>query len=119
MMASQGLSRTLFFRYSDFKSFLVVGAVLSKVIAALIFSLITLYLGYHSLHGQRGYYAWQEQKKILCLLEDREKRLLSKYHALKIKVSLLQDNVDNDLLEQYMWLLFRSVDPDRKVILYP
>lgn len=93
--------------------------MLPKVIAALIFSLISVYLGYHGLHGQRGYYAWQEQKKRIALLELQEKRLTAKYEALQIKVSLLQNNIDTDLLEQYMWMLFRHVDSDKKVIMYP
>ena len=93
--------------------------MLSKVITALIFALISAYLGYHGLHGQRGYYVWQEKKQILTQLEIKEKRLLQKLHALRVKVSLLQENIDPDLMEQYMWLLFRNIDPEKRVILYP
>lgn len=93
--------------------------MLSKVIATLIFSLITLYLGYHSLHGQRGYYAWQMRKQELGQLASKERKLLSQCHVLQVKVNLLQDNIDTDLLEQYMWMLFRHIDPEKKVILYP
>jgi len=55
----------------------------------------------------------------LSQLELKEKRLLHKLHALRVKVSLLQENIDPDLMEQYMWLLFRNIDPKKKVILYP
>ena len=92
--------------------------MLSKVISALIFTLISTYLGYHGLHGQRGYYTWQEKKNILAQLESKEKRLLGKLNTLRVKVSLLQKDIDPDLMEQYMWRLFRTIDPEKKVILY-
>ncbi len=105
--------------YDTIRSGFIWCTMLSKVITALIFALISAYLGYHGLHGQRGYYVWQEKKQILTQLESKEKRLLQKWHALRVKVSLLQENIDPDLMEQYMWLLFRNIDPEKKVILYP
>ena len=88
-------------------------------VAAIVFSLVALYLGYHSLHGLRGYYAWQEKKVIFLHLENQQKDLLNKKHMLQNQANLLQDNIDLDLLEQYMWRLFRNIDPEKKVILYP
>ncbi len=84
---------------------------------AAVFALIALYLGHHGLHGQRGYAVWQEKKIILAALEKKEQHVQSKHRILKNKVDLLQENIDNDLLEQYMWLLFRNLDPSKKVIL--
>jgi hypothetical protein len=88
-------------------------------VAAAIFAMIALYLGYHGLHGQRGYYAWQEKKITLLHLIKREKSLAHKNRVLKKQVSLLQEKIDPDLLEQYMWKNFRTIDPQKKVILCP
>lgn len=114
-----GVLQLGFLRYDQLRSGFIWCSMLSKVISVFIFSLISAYLGYHGLHGQRGYYVWQQKKQILTQLETKEKRLLQKLHALRVKVSLLQENIDPDLMEQYMWLLFRNVDPEKKVILCP
>jgi cell division protein FtsB len=84
---------------------------------AAIFTLIAVYLGHHGLHGKRGYAVWQEKKNVLVALEKKSKYISSKHRLLKNKVDLLQENIDNDLLEQYMWLLFRNIEPYKKVIL--
>ena len=86
---------------------------------AAVFTLITLYLGHHGLHGQRGYAVWQEKKILLAKQEKKSQQLCSKHHLLKNKVTLLKENIDNDLLEQYMWLLFRNLEPSKKVIICP
>jgi cell division protein FtsB len=91
--------------------------IVQQIVASVVFGLIALYLGYHGLHGHRGYYAWQEKKITLLQLTKREKSLANKNHILKKQVSLLQENIDLDLLEQYMWKLFRNIDPEKKVIL--
>ena len=91
--------------------------MLRQGMMAALFALIALYLGHHGLHGHRGYAVWQEKKAFLATLEKKSHHLSGKHRILKNKVDLLQENIDNDLLEQYMWLLFRNLDPSKKVIL--
>ncbi len=92
--------------------------MLFRLISSFLFLMIAGYLGYHGVYGQRGYYAWQEKKIQAAVLKKRCQILLSEKEKLQNKVTLIQNEIDPDLLEQYAWFLFRYLDPERKVLLY-
>jgi cell division protein FtsB len=89
-----------------------------QLISSVMFLFISSYFGYHAMYGQRGYCAWQEKKIQSVTLKKSCQKALSANETLHNKVSIIQNEVDSDLLEQYAWLLFRYVDPKKKVLLY-
>jgi cell division protein FtsB len=89
-----------------------------RLLSSAVFLLIAGYLGYHGFYGQRGYYSWQTKKNQVEVLRKRYQSILFDKETLQNKVSLLQNDIDPDLLEQYAWFLFRYVDPENKVLLY-
>jgi len=89
-----------------------------RLLSSALFLLIAGYLGYHGVYGQRGYYSWQAKKNQAEVLRKRYQSILFDKETLQNKVSLLQNDIDPDLLEQYAWFLFRYVDPEKKVLLY-
>lgn len=88
---------------------------LSIILSALC---IASYLGYHSIHGQRGYYAWQQRKAQAATLQAEYVQLSLKKEMLLGKVKLMRDKIDVDLLEQYAWTTFQMISPKKKVFIY-
>lgn len=74
-----------------------------------------LYFSYHAVWGNRGYFAWIEKRKILAAAKRECAKVSEVRDQILQKVSLMQDRVDPDLLEQLAWTLLRRL-PQHKVI---
>jgi hypothetical protein len=77
------------------------------------------YFGAHAILGSRGILVWQEKQERVILLANTLKDLQMQRDRWLQKISLIQDAIDPDLLEQLAWTLFRLIDPQKRVILCP
>lgn len=92
------------------------------MIIRIFFVLITFglsfYLGYHAIWGERGFQVWQERQVQMMELEKTYSQALKRRNDMAAKVKLVQREVDQDILEQLAWTLFRFVSSKKKVILF-
>lgn len=79
--------------------------------------LISLYFLYHALYGQRGYIALLQKREEVQTIHQKDHNLEQQCQALHTKVSLLEDQIDEDLLEQEMWKKLCLLRKDKKVLL--
>ncbi len=91
--------------------------MLFRWISCAFFLSIALYLGYHSIYGQRGYHVRRELEHKVVESQKHLAKLRSQQAQLAQKVALMQKNIDLDILEQLAWTMFRYVSPEKKVIL--
>lgn len=78
---------------------------------------LTGYFSYHAFHGERGYFAWQQKKVHASALQKELIQFQAVKQSLSRKISLIHTHIDLDLLEQLAWLLFRAIEPNKRVIL--
>lgn len=79
---------------------------------------LSVYLGYHSFYGSRGYYVLSLRRKQLEDLSDEFHNADLAHRQLVNKIKFMGDQVDPDLLEQQAWILLRHIAPSKKVIFY-
>lgn len=89
-----------------------------RVMLPFMLFLFSGYLGYHAFFGSRGYLALQEKRCSCMRLQEQYAALTAAREELQNRVSLVQEDIDPDWLEQYAWLLFRYVRPEKRVMLY-
>ena len=90
--------------------------VLPPVLAACVVG----YFGYHALHGERGFLAWQELRRDLTAARAVETQLAGERARLDRRVRLLRsDNLDPDLLEERAQVLLGHGRAGDLVILRP
>ena len=65
----------------------------------LISVLLILYFGFNLVSGERGLFSYNEKKKLLSNLKNKELTLTSKIKDIDHKNSLLSDNLDLDYIE--------------------
>ncbi|BDB96397.1 FtsB family cell division protein [Candidatus Hydrogenosomobacter endosymbioticus] len=83
------------------------------------FAWMFCYFSYHAVYGKRGYIAWIEHKNRISEAKS-ELDLLSRQRAkLMDKISVMQDDIDKDSLEQLAWEQLRYIDNKKLVILLP
>lgn len=69
----------------------------------LMWMLVVFYMGYHTLHGERGLYALMRDKREQAQLEEELKKTRADREKMELKVSHLRDgSLDRDLLDEQM-----------------
>lgn len=91
--------------------------MLFRWILSLFFLCVSGYLGYHGVYGQRGYNARRVLERKVSAAQKELAELQIQQTHLAQKVSLMQKNIDLDILEQLAWNMFRYISPGKKVIL--
>ena len=74
-----------------------------RLIKPLAWMFVAFYMGYHTLHGERGLYALMRDKRELAQLEIDLAKTKAEREKVELRVSHLRDNsLDRDLLDEQM-----------------
>lgn len=69
----------------------------------LLWMLVAFYMGYHTLHGERGIYALLRDKRELTQLEQELAATKAQREKMELRVAHLRDgSLDRDLLDEQM-----------------
>ena len=64
---------------------------------------MAFYVGYHTLHGERGIYALLRERRELTTLQTELNKTTAEREKMELRVSHLRDNsLDRDLLDEQM-----------------
>ncbi len=75
----------------------------TRVIQPLMWLLLTFYIGYHALHGERGLYALMRERHELAALKTEYQSTKTDREKTEIRVTHLRDeSLDRDLLDEQM-----------------
>jgi cell division protein FtsB len=78
------------------------------------------YLSFHTLHGERGLYAWFSQTRQTTILEKQLAEATTEREALENRINALRPaQLDADLLNERVRYMHSMAEPDEVVILYP
>ena len=81
--------------------------------------LTVLYLGFHSLHGERGLYAWFAQSQQSDRLQQEIDKLKKEQASLKRRINGLQAaSLDTDLLDERLRYMGSMAEEEEQIILY-
>lgn len=74
-----------------------------RLIKPLAWMLLAFYMGYHTLHGERGLYALMRDKHELALLKKELATTKAEREKMELRVTHLRDgSLDRDLLDEQM-----------------
>lgn len=74
-----------------------------RLIKPLLWMFVAFYMGYHTLHGERGIYALIRDNREVIQLEQSLAKTKAEREAMELRVSHLRDNsLDRDLLDEQM-----------------
>ena len=74
-----------------------------RLLRPLLWMLVAFYMGYHTLHGERGIYALIRDNRALVQLEQELVKTKATRETMELRVSHLRDNsLDRDLLDEQM-----------------
>ena len=74
-----------------------------RLIKPLAWMFVAFYMGYHTLHGERGLYALMRDKRELAQLEIDLAKTKAEREKVELRVSHLRDgSLDRDLLDEQM-----------------
>ncbi|MDX2094596.1 MAG: septum formation initiator family protein [Alphaproteobacteria bacterium] len=75
----------------------------TRLARPLLWMLVTFYIGYHMLHGERGLYALMRDRREAVRLEDDLAKTKASREAMERRVSHLRSgSLDRDLLDEQM-----------------
>lgn len=75
----------------------------ARLMRPLLWMLVVFYMGYHTLHGERGLYALMRDKRELAQLEQELAQTKAEREKMELKVGHLRDgSLDRDLLDEQM-----------------
>ncbi len=74
-----------------------------RLVKPLLWMFVAFYMGYHTLHGERGIYALIRDNREVIQLQQALAKTKSEREAMELRVSHLRDNsLDRDLLDEQM-----------------
>lgn len=74
-----------------------------RLVKPLLWMFVAFYMGYHTLHGERGIYALIRDNREVVQLQQALAKTKSEREAMELRVSHLRDNsLDRDLLDEQM-----------------
>lgn len=74
-----------------------------RLVKPLLWMFVAVYMGYHTLHGERGIYALIRDNREVVQLQQALAKTKSEREAMELRVSHLRDNsLDRDLLDEQM-----------------
>lgn len=74
-----------------------------RLIKPIAWMLVAFYMGYHTLHGERGLYALMRDKRELAQLQVELAKTKAEREKVELRVSHLRDgSLDRDLLDEQM-----------------
>lgn len=81
---------------------------------------LAVYLGYHTLHGDRGLYALWRQKAELHDLQTKLAQTRAERERMELKVSHLRDgSLDRDLLDEQLRRTMGMMRKDELLVMSP
>lgn len=74
-----------------------------RLMKPLAWMLVAFYMGYHTLHGDRGLFALMKDRRDVAQLQDELSKTKAEREKVELRVSHLRDNsLDRDLLDEQM-----------------
>lgn len=74
-----------------------------RLVRPLGWLLVTFYMGYHAMHGERGLYALMRDRHEMAILEEQLTQTKAERERMELHVSHLRDaSLDRDLLDEQM-----------------
>ncbi len=74
-----------------------------RLVKPLLWMLVAFYMGYHTLHGDRGLYSLMRDRREMTQLQDELAKTKTQREKVELRVSHLRDNsLDRDLLDEQM-----------------
>lgn len=90
----------------------------ARLVRPLMWMLVTFYMGYHTLHGERGIYALMRDRRELTQLQEELAKTKAEREKVELHVSHLRDNsLDRDLLDEQMRRMLGVMKKGEVVIL--
>tara|TARA_B100001179_G_C18475284_1_gene353227 strand:- start:501 stop:824 length:324 start_codon:yes stop_codon:yes gene_type:complete len=90
-----------------------------KLLKLGLFAFGAVYLAFHTLHGERGLYAWFSQSRQTAVLEAQLNETRNERERLEARINAMQpEHLDADLLDEQMRYMHSMAEPDELVILY-
>jgi cell division protein FtsB len=81
---------------------------------------VVVYLLYHALQGDRGWFAWQRVTRELGTADALHEHLMAERKRMELRANLLRsDHLDPDMLEERARLLLDFGHPDDLIINLP
>lgn len=90
----------------------------ARLVKPLLWMLVTFYMGYHTMHGERGLYALMRDKRELSQLQAELVKTKAEREKMELRVSHLRDgSLDRDLLDEQMRRMMGVMHQGEVVIL--
>ncbi len=90
----------------------------SRLLRPLMWMLVLFYLGYHTLHGERGVYALMRDQRDRELLREELATTRAEREKMELKVSHLRDgSIDRDLLDEQVRRMMGVMKKGEMVVL--
>lgn len=89
-----------------------------RLMKPLAWMLVAFYMGYHTLHGDRGLYALMKDRRELAQLQKEFEQTKAERERVELRVSHLRDSsLDRDLLDEQMRRMLGVMQKGEIVIL--
>ncbi|ETZ04879.1 hypothetical protein [Holospora undulata] len=79
---------------------------------------MSMYFSYFSMYGGRGCLIWKEKRALLIHQREKVKFLEKKKEGLERKISLFDQEIDSDLLEQMGWQILGMIPKNYYLVTY-
>ena len=74
-----------------------------RLMKPLLWMLVAFYMGYHTVHGERGLFALMKDRHDMAQLQDELSKTKAEREKVELRVSHLRDaSLDRDLLDEQM-----------------
>jgi cell division protein FtsB len=92
----------------------------TRLMKPLLWMLVAFYMGYHTLHGERGLYALMRDKGEVAYLTEELAKTKAKREKMELRVTHLRDgSLDRDLLDEQMRRMMGVMKKGELVVLAP
>ncbi len=89
-----------------------------RLIKPLVWMCVAFYMGYHTLHGERGLYAlFRDQRELVRLEAELNKTKAERARMERRVASLRDESLDRDMLDEQMRRLMGVMKPGEVVLL--
>lgn len=90
----------------------------ARLMWPVLWMLLVLYIGYHALHGERGFYALVRDRHELAQLHAEMEKTKTERQKMELRVSHLRDgSLDRDLLDEQMRRMLGVMKKGEMVVL--
>ncbi|MFM9889916.1 MAG: FtsB family cell division protein [Rickettsiales bacterium] len=90
----------------------------ARLMWPVLWMLLVFYIGYHALHGERGFYALLRDRHELAQLQENMEKTKAEREKMELRVSHLRDgSLDRDLLDEQMRRMLGVMKKGEMVVL--